>query len=190
MVRRRLTSLVAAVGLFAGFNVVAQPANSVADARDRADLTEVGVPCGEKTEVKAEITVGAAGPRRGIVGLSDDFGWGGETLPSAVVLYDANLSMGPAIEAGNCPAFAQRAAMLRPSTRSSRAPTVRAGPFLIRDSAGYFDLRDEKGRRAAVGWVRQTMAAVHSCWTDRSDVDPAALRRVRHLYAGLGANRP
>jgi len=192
-----LAALMALFHLFASSNAAAQPTNSVDRARDRADLSDVRVPCGEKTEIKEEIAVGATARQQVIVGLSDNRDCGGDGSPASIVLGGPHLRfgspIGPYADTRTCPAFAKQAELLRPSPRppgqrSVRAPPVRVGPFVIRDGPGYFDLKHAKGRSTAAGWVRQTLAAVHPCLLDSSD-DPAELRRVRRLYAALGPMR-
>jgi hypothetical protein len=84
----------------------------------------------------------------------------------------------------NCHAFEVQMNKLR---RRPRAYTldpagVQAGPFLIDDFSGVFQLHSQNGPREAERWVHQTLAGVRTCWVISTDDDAHLIDR---LYAQI-----
>jgi hypothetical protein len=194
MIRRMLMGMVA-LPSFAAAHALVQPTNPPASPSpikaqpggeqdkeiclpDRAKRVIITVGRGRR---RIEMSLGG--------GVYDDGRCGGNEIIDLFASPRMNLGLADVVEARSCPAYRRQLVKL-PSERwrhprpVATFAAISVGPFVIADRSHLFNLASQNDRRAAVRWLRQTLAAVKPCWNNfRED---RKRRVVGRLYAALG----
>ena len=180
MVRHAWVACTTALLLFGGLAAQGQSTNAAPNSTSDAARDTSVAECAGLGSIGMEISVGYSRPKAIKLKILGGSTCGDYTRPSDIWASTDETQV--EIRGDSCPAFVTQARKLRPSRpREMRwyghgpMPAVQVGPFRITDWAGYFELRNPKGRRAAARWVRLTLAAVRPCWEVADDKGGARL---------------